>query len=214
MAISENEPRGVQFNYSTIPQARRPSREICSVRIDLVNDRNKARFIQRLYALPRDPSKVDALRAATNPDFAWTPAADAPPGLPLFLLMPADCRRAAAQLSLGQAIAGDGAFSFGMVADFEAMIRVHGPWFYRRLFWEAGMIGQVLYLEAEAAAIRLGNRLRSTGIGAYFDDPVHEAFGLSGHQFQSIYHFTMGGAVDDTRLTTRSPYDEAVTLRT
>jgi len=22
------------------------------------------------------------------------------------------------------------------------------PWFYRRLLWEAGMIGQVLYLEA------------------------------------------------------------------
>jgi len=27
-----------------------------------------------LYALARDPEKVGALRAATNPDFAWLPA--------------------------------------------------------------------------------------------------------------------------------------------
>ncbi len=75
------------------------------------------------------------------------------------------------------------------------------------------MIGQVLYLEAEAAAVRLGNKIRATGIGAYFDDSVHGVFGLSGHQFQSMYHFTMGGAVDDTRLTTRPPYDETIRLR-
>ncbi len=166
-----------------------------------------------LYALARDPAKVDALRAATNPDFAWTPSPDAPPGLPLYLLMPADCRRAAAQLSLGQAIAGDSAFSLGMIAEFEPSLQRYGPWFYRRLFWEAGMIGQVLYLEAEAAAVRLGNKLRATGIGAYFDDPVHEIFGLSGRRFQSLYHFTIGGALDDPRLTTRPPYVEAVAQR-
>ncbi|HKQ48934.1 MAG TPA: SagB/ThcOx family dehydrogenase [Phycisphaerae bacterium] len=166
-----------------------------------------------LYALVRDPAKVDSLRAATNPDFAWTLASDAAPGLPLYPLRVADCRRGAAQLSLGQAIAGDGAFSFGMVAEFEPSLRRYGPWFYRRLFWEAGMIGQTLYLEAEAAAMRLGNTMRATGIGAYFDDPVHEVFGLSGREFQSMYHFTMGGAVDDPRLTTRPPYGEAVAQR-
>jgi hypothetical protein len=35
------------------------------------------------------------------------------------------------------------------------------------------MVGHVLYLEAEEAAIR------STGIGCYFEDPVHEAFGIT-----------------------------------
>jgi len=166
-----------------------------------------------LYALVRDRARVEVLRGATRGDFAWESAPGAPPDLPLYLLMPSDCRRAAAQLSLGQAIAGDGAFSFGMVAEFEESLRRYGPWFYRRLFWEAGMVGQVLYLEAEAAAIRAGNALRATGIGAYFDDSVHEVFGLTGHAFQSMYHFTLGGAVDDTRLTTRPPYDEAARAR-
>jgi hypothetical protein len=59
---------------------------------------------------------------------------------------------------------------------------------------------QVLYLEAEAAGVR------STGIGRVFDDPVHQVFGLRGLAFQSVYHFTVGGHVDDPRLTTLPPY--------
>jgi len=74
---------------------------------------------------------------------------------------------------------------------------------YRRLFWEAGMIGQVLYLEAEA----LG--LRATGIGCFFDDPMHRMLGLSDAAYQSLYHFTMGGPLEDSRLTTLPPYDAA-----
>jgi hypothetical protein len=62
------------------------------------------------------------------------------------------------------------------------------------------MIGQVLYLEAEAAGVR------ATGIGAYFDDLVHHLFGLTHRQFQSLYHFTLGGHVDDPRLTTLPSY--------
>lgn len=160
-----------------------------------------------LYALVRDPSRVDRLRASMKREFLWSPASNEGRGLPLFLLTTADCRRAAAQLSLGQSIAGTSAFSLGMIADFERSLNEFGPWFYRRLFWEAGMIGQVLYLEAEAAALRRKNTLRATGIGAYFDDLVHEVFGLAGHAFQSMYHFTVGGAVEDERLTSRPPYD-------
>jgi len=78
--------------------------------------------------------------------------------------------------------------------------KVFSPWFYRRLFWEAGLVGQVLYLEAEAAG------LRGTGIGAYFDDAVHDAVGLSGRRFQSLYHFTVGGPLEDPRLATEAPY--------
>ncbi len=62
------------------------------------------------------------------------------------------------------------------------------------------MIGQVLYLEAEAAGVR------GTGIGCFFDDPVHEVFGLEGNAYQSLYHFTVGGPVEDPRLTTLPPY--------
>ena len=71
---------------------------------------------------------------------------------------------------------------------------------YPRLFWETGLIGQVLYLEAEAAGIR------STGIGCFFDDSVHEVLGIRDHSWQSLYHFAVGGPVDDPRLKTLAPY--------
>ena len=85
-------------------------------------------------------------------------------------------------------------------ADYLDSLLVYGSAFYRNLFWEAGLVGQVLYLEAEEAGIR------STGIGCYFDDPVHEVFGISSRDWQSLYHFTVGGHVDDVRLTTLPPY--------
>jgi hypothetical protein len=44
------------------------------------------------------------------------------------------------------------------------------------------MVGQVLYLEAEETGIR------STGIGCYFDNLVHEAFGITSRAWQSFYH--------------------------
>jgi hypothetical protein len=78
-----------------------------------------------------------------------------------------------AERSCDQDIAGDGAFSLGMIADYMDSLVTYGAAFYRNLFWEAGLVGQVLYLEAEEASIR------STGIGCYFDDPVHEVFGTA-----------------------------------
>jgi hypothetical protein len=62
------------------------------------------------------------------------------------------------------------------------------------------MVGQALYLEAEGAAVR------ATGIGCFYDDPVHDVLGLRGHAVQSLYHFTVGQPVDDTRLTTEPGY--------
>src|SRR5207247_5635698 len=85
-----------------------------------------------------------------------------------------------------------------MLANFETAL--HEPWRYRQLFWECGVLGQVLYLEAEAAGVR------STGIGCFFDDEMHGLLGIGDHRWQSLYHFTMGGAVDDPRLSTMPPY--------
>ncbi|WP_442958491.1 nitroreductase family protein, partial [Photobacterium frigidiphilum] len=99
-----------------------------------------------------------------------------------------------------QNIASGGVFSCAMLAEFEQPLRQLGPWWYRRLFWETGMIGQMLYLEAEAKGIR------ATGIGCFFDDPVHQVFGLSDRSYQSLYHFTMGGPVEDTRIETLAAY--------
>ena len=154
-----------------------------------------------LYALARDPEKVENLRQVMRPEFLWLRPPSCPQGLPLYLLKEGDCRSLAASVSCGQDIAGDGAFSIAMLADYMDSLVAYGTSFYRNLFWEAGLVGQVLYLEAEEAGIR------ATGIGCYFDDPVHEVFGISSRDWQSFYHFTVGGPVEDSRLTTLPPYD-------
>ena len=150
-----------------------------------------------LYVLLRDPDAFDRLRAACRPDLLWE-AADA--ALPLWRLAQGDARSLAARLSCDQDLAADGFFSLGMLADFNASLQTCGPSFYRHLFWETGMVGQVLYLEAEAAGVR------ATGIGCFYDDPMHDLLGLRGHAFQSLYHFTVGRPIDDTRLTTEPGY--------
>ncbi len=154
-----------------------------------------------LYCLVRDDTKLPALKESMNPAFTWEKPPGCPFSLPLYVLAEGDARRLAAQLSCHQDIAGASAFSLGMLAEFDAPLREHGPALYPRFFWECGMIGQVLYLEAEAAG------LRATGIGCFFDDPVHEVLGVRDARFQSLYHFTIGEAVEDTRLTTLPPYD-------
>jgi SagB-type dehydrogenase family enzyme len=154
-----------------------------------------------LYVLARDSAKLDFLKAKMNPDFQWSSPPGVPDGLPLYLLREEDCRVTATSVSCGQDIAGDGAFSLGMLAEFEPELARFGAHFYRNLFWETGMIGQVLYLEAEAWGI-----LRSTGIGCFFDNPVHEVFGLRDRALQSLYHFSVGGPVQDTRLTSLPAY--------
>jgi hypothetical protein len=153
-----------------------------------------------LYWLARDPGKLATLQQSMHERFGWAVPRGCPADLPLYLLEHGDARQAATQVSCHQAIAGEGAFSLGMIAEYRDTLVAHGASFYRRLFWEAGAIGQVLYLEAEAAGVR------STGIGCFFDDPVHQVFGFRDLEFQSLYHFTVGGYVDDPRLTTLPPY--------
>jgi SagB-type dehydrogenase family enzyme len=156
-----------------------------------------------LYLLVRDSESGARLKAALGRRFLMDPVLMDPAtaAFPLFCLARGDCRGLSQRLSCDQEIAADGFFSLAMLADFDASLHEHGPAFYRQLFWESGIVGQVLYLEAEAADVR------GTGIGCFYDDPVHETLGLQGHAFQSLYHFTIGVPVEDTRLTTRPGYD-------
>jgi SagB-type dehydrogenase family enzyme len=152
------------------------------------------------YLLVRDPAQTDALRAALKAEFAWETTPGCSPDLPLYRLASGDTRGIACRIACGQEIAADGCFSLGMLADFERPLTGHGAWIYPRLFWECGMIGQVLYLEAEAAG------LRGTGIGCFFDDGMHSLLGLKDKRYQSLYHFTVGGPLEDERLTTLPAY--------
>ncbi|MEQ1792821.1 MAG: SagB/ThcOx family dehydrogenase [Nitrospira sp.] len=153
-----------------------------------------------LYVLVRDREKLSLVQQSMNPELVWTQPPGCPEALPLYWLLEGDAKRAAAQVSCHQDIAADSAFSLGMLAEFEGRLRQAGAWFYPRLFWEAGLLGQVLYLEAEAAGVR------GTGIGCFFDDPVHEMLGVQGLSLQSLYHFTIGGPVEDRRMMTLPAY--------
>ncbi|MBF0284697.1 MAG: SagB/ThcOx family dehydrogenase [Magnetococcales bacterium] len=156
-------------------------------------------MIPGLYALVRRPEVLEPLREAFAADCQWRRVEGAPPHLPLYLLRSGDFQEWAEGVSCRQEIAGDGAFSLGLLAEYDAALS-QGAWHYRRLFWEAGMIGQALYLNAEAEG------LRGTGIGCYFDDAWHEWLGLTDERFQSLYHFTVGGPLEDNRLQNQPPY--------
>jgi SagB-type dehydrogenase family enzyme len=153
-----------------------------------------------LYCLVREPREFDDLKSAFRPDFGWTRPSGCPGDLPLYRLAQQDCRDIARAVACHQDIASDGVFAAAMIARFEPSLREFGGWFYKRLFWETGMIGQVLYLEAEAAGVR------GTGIGCFFDDAVHQMLGLRGSRYQDLYHFTVGGALEDRRLKTLPAY--------
>ncbi len=150
-----------------------------------------------LYFFLRTLNDLDEVRRLSRSDFKWRPVDT---DIPLYLLSEGDFRQEAMMVSCHQDIAGFSAFSLGMIAKFKEIVTAR-PYLYRHLFWETGMIGQVLYLEAEAHGVR------GTGIGCFFDDAVHEIMGFSDNHYQSLYHFTVGKPIEDPRLTTYPPYN-------
>ncbi|MCZ6724346.1 MAG: SagB/ThcOx family dehydrogenase [Gammaproteobacteria bacterium] len=149
-----------------------------------------------LYMLVRNPRHFESLKNLTDSSFYWDRIKQ---GLPFYFLQKGDFRARAQSVSCAQAIAGDSAYALGMLAHFDPVL-MEAPSMYPRLFWETGLVGQVLYLEAEA------HDLRATGIGCFFDDEMHSILGLEGSEWQSLYHFTVGQHVDDARLETKAPY--------
>ena len=149
-----------------------------------------------LYVFLREPSVLADFRSSMRQDWLWQK--QGPEHLLLYLLLPYDLRDIAKTICCHQDIAAASCFALGMLAHVE-LARAE-PWRYRHLFWECGMLGHALYLEAEAAGVR------STGIGCYFDDEMHELLGIADDRWQSLYHFTVGGPIDDTRLVTLPPY--------
>ena len=90
----------------------------------------------------------------------------------LELLHRANVERVAAYLSLEQSLAGNSCFTVSMIADLGGAARLFGNRGYRYVHFEAGAIGQRLYVGAEA----LG--WNATGIGAFYDDDVHRYLGF------------------------------------
>src|SRR5205814_3606679 len=71
-----------------------------------------------LYALARDPGKVAKLRQCMHARYLWQAPPGCPADLPLYLLEHGDARELATQVSCRQEIAGEGAFSLGMIAEY------------------------------------------------------------------------------------------------
>ncbi|MGD8992559.1 MAG: SagB/ThcOx family dehydrogenase [Desulfobacterales bacterium] len=150
-----------------------------------------------LYFFLRNNTDLDEFKTICHSGFQWAPVEK---DFSLYRLAAGNYRQQAMIVSCHQDIAGAGAFSLGMIAKFKDIITAE-PHRYRHLFWETGMIGQVLYLEAEAHGVR------GTGIGCFFDDAVHEILGFSDNRYQSLYHFTIGQPIEDPRLSTYPPYN-------
>ncbi|PKO59000.1 MAG: hypothetical protein CVU25_03215 [Betaproteobacteria bacterium HGW-Betaproteobacteria-19] len=152
-----------------------------------------------LYVLSADADRTDGL-----PPFAaggqTVSGLDHGPGLRLLRRFePVELYRLARSLHCHQDIAANACLALGLIAPFAPVV-TRDPAAYRDLLRSAGLIGQSLYLRAEA----LG--LRGTGIGCFFDDPVHKLLGLEGSDYQTLYHFTVGLPIDDARIETGPAY--------
>jgi SagB-type dehydrogenase family enzyme len=99
----------------------------------------------------------------------------------------------AAGLSLQQDLAGNACVAFSMAADLDRAFVAFGNRGYRYAHFEAGAVGQRLYIASEAFG------LGATGIGAFFDNEVNRYLNLPPGQ-QVIYHFAIGYPIPDPRL--------------
>ncbi len=117
----------------------------------------------------------------------------------LYPLALGDQRQVAKFASCFQDIAADGCFALSMVADLKQALALYGDRGYRFVHYEAGVIGQWLYLGSTALGYD------STGIGCFIDDMINELLDLPGGA-EVIYNFTVGAAVVDPRLTTLPSY--------
>jgi SagB-type dehydrogenase family enzyme len=143
-----------------------------------------ARFIQLyLYA-----HRVDGLRPGVYR--FWPERAE------LEQVRSGDQRAAAAALSLGQDLAGNSCVTFSMIGDLDRATGIFGDRGYRYVHFEAGAIGQRMYLAAEALGFG------ATGIGAFYDDEVNRYLNLTSQQGQVVYHFAIGYPVPDPRVST------------
>ncbi len=154
-----------------------------------------------LYMFLRKPGEKERFKAAIRPDFLWEKPKDCPPNLELYMLMEETLYDFIAQLSCSQRKAADACFTVCMLSEFEEPLNKFGPWMYPYLFWECGILGQLLYLEAEA------NGMKGCGIGCFFDDPLHEAIGLYGLEYQDLYHFSVGFPLQEIGVITLPAYE-------
>jgi len=153
-----------------------------------------------LYILLGNKDSKEELQSITKSTFLWEKVVSFVDDL--YLLQGGDFKLTAKTISCSQDIAAHGAFSLGMLVEFDKQLVQYGAHRYKELYWNCGAIGQQLYLEATSL------KLSATGIGCFLDDIMHDVLGLENSKFQSLYHFTIGRGLVDSRLTNEEPYQE------
>lgn len=153
-----------------------------------------------LYIFLRKPGEKEDFKARFRSDFIWEKPENCPYDLELYMLVEETLSDFAAQLSCSQRKAADACFTVCMLSEFEEPLKTFGAWMYPYLFWECGILGQLLYLEAEA------HGFRGCGIGCFFDDPLHETLGIEGFEYQDLYHFAVGSPLQEIGVTTFPAY--------
>src|SRR3569832_2054154 len=93
-----------------------------------------------IYILLRDDTALAELRAALHPDLLWERVAAAPSSPPLYALAYGDTRRLAEHETKQQEKTANTANADTKHARNDATL-AQGAWGYRRLHWEAGMLG-------------------------------------------------------------------------
>ncbi|WP_418640958.1 SagB family peptide dehydrogenase [Sulfurimonas sp. ST-27] len=154
-------------------------------------------YAQGLYLHVRNQKDLEHFKKEFHDTFLWKKTDFEN----LYLLETADFTKASKIISCNQDIASDGAFSLGMICRYSEELLAFNAHRYKELYWECGMIGQQLYLEATS----LG--LSGTGIGCFLDDLMNvNVLGLKNNLYQSLYHFTVGRGYVDSRIETTPAY--------
>ena len=112
----------------------------------------------------------------------------------LYLIEKGDFSKASKFINCTQDLGEFSSVSFSFVADFKKITK---NYHYKLTLQEAGMIGHILYLEAEAKGIR------GCGIGCFFDDLINNEI-LNG-KLQAVYNFTIGVPLIDERIIKITP---------
>jgi SagB-type dehydrogenase family enzyme len=158
------------------------------------------RLTPGLYILANTHNNISEMKNLFHQEFLWHKPSNCPDHLPFYLLANTSTEKVSKSLSCHQAIASDGAFSLSILLSFEDSIKQQCM-NYRKLHWQAGLLGHLLYLEAE----NIG--MQGTGIGCFFDDDIHTVLGLSTNKYQVLYNFTIGSALNDARISTLPAYE-------
>ncbi len=161
---------------------------------------NIKNFPSGIYAYIQNKKHLEKLTSLGFENIKNIPYKD---NFPLYFLQEGNMRHLAGHLCCGQEIAHDGVLCTCIFTDIKEELENHNGYIYVPLHWEAGFIGQLLYLEAEIY------NLRGTGIGCFFDDEIGK-IKPGNHKervfINPLYFFTIGKAVCDTKIKTYPPY--------